>query len=99
MASYTASQAKTITMVNGQVDTITLTGTGERLQIAVTSNHKPIYFKMGYQWDTVDDPTVAGDDCFVFDYQNNMNFHWHGTSAKIKVIAAGTPTVTFMLVP
>jgi hypothetical protein len=99
MASYTASQAKTITLVNGQVDEVTLTGTGERLLIAVTANHKPIYFTLGYPSETLANPTVGGDDCYVFDYQNDMDFHWHGSSAKIKVIAAGTPTVTFMLTP
>lgn len=99
MATYTAAQAKTITLVNGQVDEITLTGTGERLHIAVTANHKPVYFTVGYPAETLANPTVAGDDCFVFDYQNVMDFRWFGCSAKIKVIAAGTPTITVMLIP
>lgn len=99
MATYTASQAKTITLVNGQVDQINLTGTGDRLHIAVTANHKPIYFTIADFGDTPADPTVAGDNCYVFDYQNPMDFHWHGTNARVKVIAAGTPTITVMLVP
>lgn len=99
MATYTASQAKTITLVNGQVDEITLTGSGERLHIAVTANHKPIYFTIGYTDEAVPDPTVGGDNCYVFDYQNAMDFHWHGAPAKVKVIAGGTPTITVMLVP
>jgi hypothetical protein len=99
MATYTASQAKTVTLTNGQVDTITLRGTGQRLHIAITSNHKPVYFTMGYPSDTIDDPSVAGDDCYVFDYQNIMDFPWSGTGAKVKVIAAGTPTITVMLIP
>lgn len=99
MAAYTASQAKTITLVNGQVDEITLTGTGERLHIAVTANHKPVYFTIGGKDDTLANPTVGGDDCYVFDYQNVMDFHWHGTNAKVKVIAGGTPTITVMLIP
>lgn len=99
MATYTASQAKTVTLSNGQVDTFTLTGTGERLHIAVTANHKPIYFTVGYASDTLADPSVEGDNCYVFDYQNLMDFPWHGTNAKIKVIADGTPTITVMLIP
>lgn len=99
MASYTATQAKTITLVNAQVDEITLTGTGERLHIAVTANHKPIYFTAGYTEETLPNPTVGGDNCYVFDYQNVMDFHWHGAPCKVKVIAAGTPTITVMLVP
>jgi hypothetical protein len=99
MATYTASQAKTITLVNGQVDTITLTGTGSRLHIAVTANHKPIYFTAGDKLETIPTPTVGGDDCYVFDYQNYMDFPWYGNNAQVKVIAAGTPTITVMLIP
>ena len=99
MATYNASQAKTITLVNGQVDEITLTGTGERLHISVTANHKPIYFTVGLPGDTLANPTVGGDDCYVFDYQNVMDFPWHGCAAKLKVIAGGTPTITVMLIP
>lgn len=99
MATYTASQAKTVTLTNGQVDTFTLTGTGQRLHIAVTSNHKPVYFTVGYPADTINDPSVAGDNCYVFDYQNIMDFPWDGAGVKVKVIAAGTPTITVMLIP
>lgn len=99
MASYTATQAKTVTLTNGQVDTFTLTGTGERLHIAVTANHKPIYFTVGYVGESIANPSVEGNDCYVFDYQNTMDFHWHGAPVQVKVIAAGTPTITVMLVP
>lgn len=99
MATYTASQAKTATLVNGQVDTFNLTGTGDRLHIAVTANHKPIYFTIGNIGETIGTPTAGGDNCYVFDYQNAMDFHWHGTNAQVKVIAEGTPTITVMLIP
>lgn len=97
MATYTASHAKTITMVNGQVDTLTLTGIGTHISFVITQNHKPIYFTLANQAGDVPAPTVGGDNCFAVDYQSVFTGPWNGGPVTINMIAAGTPTVTVML--
>jgi hypothetical protein len=97
MANYTASHAKTITMVNGQVDTVELTGIGTHIAFAITQNHKPIYFTLAGPDQDIPDPTVGGDNCFCVDYQSVFSGPWAGSPVTLKVIAAGTPTVTIML--
>jgi hypothetical protein len=97
MATYTASHAKTITMVNGQVDTITLTAPGEHISFAITAGHKPIYFTMGNPGQDIPTPTVEGDNCYCVDYQSVFQGPWNGGAVTLKMIAAGTPTVTVMI--
>jgi hypothetical protein len=97
MATYTASHAKTITMVNGQVDTVTLTGIGNHVAFVITSNHKPIYFTMAGPGQELPNPTIAGDNCYCVDYQSVFSGPWTGGPVSLKVLAAGTPTVTIML--
>jgi hypothetical protein len=97
MATYTASNAKTITMVNGQVDTVTLTAPGKNISFAITASHKPIYFTLGNPGQTIPNPTVEGDNCFAVDYQSVFSGPWNGGAVTIKMIAAGTPTVTVMI--
>lgn len=97
MATYSASNAKTITMVNGQVDTLTLTGNGTHIAFVITQNHKPIYFTLGNPGQTIPAPTAEGDNCFCVDYQSVFSGPWNGGSVTIKMIAEGTPTVTVML--
>lgn len=97
MATYSASHAKTITMVNGQVDTVTLTGIGTKIAFAITANHKPIYFALSNRADDVPTPTVGGDNCYCVDYQSVFEGPWNGGPVTLKMIASGTPTVTVML--
>jgi len=97
MATYTASNAKTITMVNGDVETVTLTAPGSTIAFAITANHKPIYFTVGNPGQTIPTPTVGGDNCYAVDYQSVFTGPWNGGAATIKMIAAGTPTVTVMI--
>ena len=98
MATYSASSAKTITLVANTVDTITLTGTGNTLHVFQTSTSTPIYFTAGQPGTTPATPTVAGDDNYaVMNGYNSIDFPWTGTGAVIKVISAGTPTVQFLL--
>lgn len=97
MATYTASNAKTITLSNGVVNTVTLTSPGDNIVFSITANHKPIYYTVGNPGQTIPNPTVEGDNCFVADYQNSVSQHWNGGALTIKMIAAGTPTVTVMI--
>ena len=97
MATYTASHAKTITMVNGQVDTVILTGIGNHIAFAITSNHKPIYFTMAGPGQELPNPTIGGDNCYCVDYQSVFSGPWTGGPVSLKVLAAGSPTVTIML--
>lgn len=97
MATYSASNAKTITLVNGQVDTLTLTAPGNTISFAITANHKPIYFTLGNPGQTIPTPTVEGDNCYAVDYQTVFTGPWNGGAVTIKMIAAGTPTVTVMI--
>lgn len=97
MATYSASNAKTITMVNGQVDTLTLTSPGKSIAFAITSGHTPIYFTAGNPGQTIPAPTVEGDNCYVVDYQSVFTGPWNGGAVTLKMIAQGTPTVTVMI--
>lgn len=97
MATYTASQAKTITLVAATVDTITLTGTGDYLHVWQTST-TPIYFTTAQPGQTPATPTVAGDNTIgIFNNNNSTDFPWTGNGIVIKVISAGTGTVNFAL--
>ena len=97
MATYSASNAKTFTMVNGQVDTVTLTAPGKTIAFVITASHKPIYFTAGHPGQTIPAPTVEGDNCYVVDYQSVFTGPWNGGAVTLKMIAAGTPTVTVMI--
>ena len=97
MATYTASQAKTVTCVASQVDTITLTGTGQRLRFEQNSS-TPIYFTLAQPGQTPATPTVAGDNCYVIMNGNNSdNIVWTGNGVVINLITAGTGLVNFTL--
>jgi hypothetical protein len=97
MATYSASQAKTITCVANQVDTITLTGTGNELHLWQTST-TPIYFTLAQPGQTPTTPTVAGDNCYALMNNNNSdNYPWNGNGIVIKLITAGTGVVNFTL--
>ena len=97
MATYTATEAKTITLVNGQGDTIVLTGTGTKIGFAITANKQHIYVKFAGPGQTIADPTVGGDNCFCVDHQTMIQLPWGGSPVTLKLICSGTPTVTVML--
>jgi hypothetical protein len=97
MATYSATQAKTVTCVAAQVDTITLTGTGQRLRFEQNSS-TPIYFTLAQPGQTPATPTVAGDNCYAIMNGNNAdNIIWNGNGVVIKLITAGTGVVNFAL--
>jgi hypothetical protein len=97
MATYSASSAKTITLVAAQVDTITLTGTGTVLHAWQTST-TPIYFTTAQPGQTPETPTVGGDNTIaIMNNNNSTDFPWNGNGIVIKVISAGTGTVNFAL--
>lgn len=96
MATYSASQNKTITLVGSQVDTITLTGAGELFKIWQSST-TPIYFTIAGVGETPATPTVAGDNTYVSMNNYPDSLPWRGTGIVIKVISAGTGTVNFTL--
>ena len=97
MAAYTASTAKTITLVANTVDTVTLTGSGNNLHVWQTST-TPIYFTTAQPGQTPATPTVAGDNTIgIFNNNNSTDFPWTGNGIVIKVISAGTGTINFAL--
>ena len=97
MATYSASSAKTITLVANTVDTVTLTGSGNNLHVWQTST-TPIYFTTAQPGQTPATPTVAGDNTIgIFNNNNSTDFPWSGNGIVIKVISAGTGTVNFAL--
>lgn len=97
MATYSATSAKTITLVANTVDTITLTGTGNNLHVFQTSS-TPVYFSVAQPGQTPITPTVAGDDCIgVMNGNNSLDIPWSGNGIVIKVISAGTGTINFAL--
>lgn len=98
MATYTASQAKTITLVSSTVDTVTLTGTGKTIRFVATSNKGHVYYTLAQPSQTPPNPTVAGDDCFVTSDTTVHDHPWTNNGCVVKVIASGTPTITIALI-
>lgn len=97
MATYTASEAKTITLVANTVDTITLTGSGSQLHIWQTST-TPIYLTFAQPGQTPTTPTVGGDETIgIMNNNNPTDIPWSGNGIVIKAISAGTGTVNFAL--
>jgi len=97
MATYSASQAKTITLVANTVDTVTLTGSGTFLRATQTST-TAAYFTAVPTGSTPTTATVAGDNNFALQNASMaIELGWPGTGAVISVISAGTGTVNFAL--
>ena len=100
MATYSASQAKYITLVANTVDTVTLTGTGSTLRVITTNGTAHAYFTAGSVNATVANPTVGGDNTYPAVHGNPgyIDIPWTGNSVVVKVISSGTPTVGFILI-
>ena len=96
MATYTGSEAITVTLVASQVDTITLTGAGTELRISQTST-TPIYIITAQPGQTPATPTVAGAGTTAIMTNYPVVLPWTGSGIVIKVISAGTGTVNFTL--
>jgi len=96
MATYTGSEAITVTLVANQVDTITLTGAGTELRISQTST-TPIYIITAQPGQTPATPTVAGAGTTAIMTNYPVVLPWTGSGIVIKVISAGTGTVNFTL--
>jgi len=98
MATYTASNAKSITTVADQVDTITLTGAGKTLRIIGRSGSTHTFFTTAPLGQTPATPTVTGDNCYVTEHTGHIDYPWNGSGAVIKLINAGITASTFMLI-
>jgi hypothetical protein len=99
MATYTVTQSKTITLVSGQVDTVTLNGTGVTIRVSSDSTTVPVSFTVSQALNTPATPTDKGDNCYVvLSSAAPVEIPWTGNSAKVSVIATGTPTVNIALI-
>ena len=99
MATYTVTQSKTITLVSGQVDTVTLNGTGVTIRVSSDSTTVPVSFTVSQTLNTPATPTDKGDNCYVvLSSAAPVEIPWTGNSAKVSVIATGTPTVNIALI-
>ena len=96
MATYTGSEAITVTLVASTVDTITLTGAGTELRISQTST-TPIYIITAQPGQTPATPTVGGAGTTAIMTNYPVVLPWTGSGIVIKVISAGTGTVNFIL--
>lgn len=96
MATYTGSEAITVTLVANTVDTITLTGAGTELRISQTST-TPIYIITAQPGQTPATPTVGGAGTTAIMTNYPVVLPWTGSGIVIKVISAGTGTVNFIL--
>jgi len=96
MATYTGSEAITVTLVASQVDTITLTGAGTELRISQTST-TPIYIITAQPGQTPATPTVGGAGTTAIMTNYPVVLPWTGSGIVINVISAGTGTVNFIL--
>jgi len=95
-ATYTGSEAITVTLVANTVDTITLTGAGTELRISQTST-TPIYIITAQPGQTPATPTVGGAGTTAIMTNYPVVLPWTGSGIVIKVISAGTGTVNFTL--
>jgi len=99
MATYTANTTKTITLVSGQVDTITLSGVGTTIRVQSNSTTVPVSFTVAQPGSTPATPTDKGDDCYVvMSAYDAFDLPWSGNGAVVKVIATGTPIVSISLI-
>jgi hypothetical protein len=99
MANYTANTTKTITLVSGQVDTITLSGVGTTIRVQSNSTTVPVSFAVAQPGGTPATPTDKGDDCYVvMSAYDAFDLPWSGNGAVVKVIATGTPIVSISLI-
>jgi hypothetical protein len=99
MATYTASDAVHLTTVANQVDTVTLTGTGTKLRVAVRSGTAHVFFHPETLYGaTPATPTVAGDNCYIIDPSLPLDYPWSGTGVQLKLIAGGIDTISIMLI-
>jgi hypothetical protein len=98
MATYSASQAVTITTVANQVDTITLSGTGNTLRITGHSGSSHIFFTTAPTGQTPVTPVAGGNDCYVGEPDVGQDFPWNGAGAVIKIISTGINVFSIMLI-
>lgn len=99
MATYSVSQSKTYALTSGQVDTITLTGTGTTLRVQSDSTTVPVSFTVGQPYSDPATPTSKGDDCYtLLTAYSPFDIKWSGNGCVVKIIATGTPTVSVALI-
>ena len=95
MAAYSVSFVKTATLAASTVDSITLTGPIQAVEIVHQGNvTNPIYVLVD---DAVAAPTVAGDNCEVVLSNERCRFSKIGSnlgSTVVSIISAGTVTYT-----
>ena len=91
MAAYTATRAKTITMVAAQVDSIEISNNHSKLDL-VNHGAGTIYYKLDDNIALVA-PTVAGDNCGVVLAGERITVNRAGGFGQsiITAISAGTP--------
>jgi len=103
MASYSATQAKHITLVASTVDDIRIDGEFNLLNIVNRDSTSPVYVRWGRGTTAaaVTDPTVAGDNTIVIPGSGSIAVDWPfepvigaTTPVYIKVIGAGTGGVS-----
>lgn len=95
MAAYSVSFVKTASLTASTVDSITLTGLIQAIEVVHHGNvTNPIYVIVD---DAVAAPTVAGDNCEVVLPNERCRFSKIGTnlgSSIVSIISAGTVTYT-----
>lgn len=95
MAAYSVTFVKTATMVASTVDTFTLTGPIQAIEVVHHGNvTTPVYVIVD---DAVAAPTVAGDNCEVVLPNERCRFSKIGSnlgSSVVSIISAGAVTVS-----
>lgn len=95
MAAYSVSNVKTATLTASTVDSVTLTGAFQAIEVVHQGNvTNPIYVIVD---DAVAAPTVAGDNCEVVLSNERCRFAKVGsgsTSTIVSIISVGAATYT-----
>lgn len=96
-----AVRVRTQALVAATVATIDLTGPGNKVAVTIIDNAAPVYFNVSTVANPAANPTVAGDDLDSVPNAIGATRIVRGTSSgadtRVKLISAGTPTVTVEL--
>lgn len=102
-SDYVAVRVDHLTLVAATVATTTFTGPGNKVRVTnLTGGSEPIYFTVGTATSVPATPVVAADDVESVAAAAGASKVIHGlgsvTDTQVKLISAGTPTVTVELI-
>lgn len=97
-----AVRVDTVTLTASTVETVDLTGNGNKVMVTIIDAAAPVYFNVSTTGSPAANPTIAGDEQDSLPNAVGAFRIVRGTASgattRVKLISAGTPTVTVELV-